>query len=125
MWRMFLLSKLHNARLTGTYLDYVGSIAIDADLLDKAGILPYEQVQVANISNGQRLMTYVIPAPAGSGRIELNGAAAHCGQVGDRLIIMTYGLLPSDQWPQHAPRVLLLDDQNRVIAVNGSEGVTL
>ncbi|MEN9208073.1 MAG: aspartate 1-decarboxylase [Gloeomargarita sp. GMQP_bins_120] len=116
MWRTFLLSKLHNARLTGTYPDYLGSIAIDGDLLDKAGILPYEQVQVANISNGQRLVTYAIPAPAGSGRVELNGAAAHCGQVGDRLIIMTYGALPPELWPHHTPRVLLLDEHNRVIA---------
>ncbi|MCS6782127.1 MAG: aspartate 1-decarboxylase [Gloeomargarita sp. SKYBB_i_bin120] len=118
MWRVFLLSKLHNARLTGTYPDYTGSIAIDADLLDKAGILPYEQVQVANISNGQRLVTYAIPAPAGSGRVELNGAAAHCGQVGDRLIIMTYGLLPPERWSQHIPRVLQLDEQNRVMSAD-------
>ncbi|MEN9215278.1 MAG: aspartate 1-decarboxylase [Gloeomargarita sp. DG02_4_bins_56] len=114
MWRTFLLSKLHNATLTGTYLDYAGSIAIDQDLLDQAGILPHEQVQVANITNGQRLTTYVIAAPPGSGKVELNGAAAHGGTVGDRLIIMSYGLLTPAEWQQHVPKVLILDEHNRV-----------
>lgn len=115
MWRTFLLSKLHNATLTGVHVDYTGSIAIDQDLLTKAGILPQEQVQVANITNGQRLTTYVIAAPAGSGQVELNGAAAHCGQVGDRLIIMSYGLLGPEEWVHHTPKVLILDEHNRVI----------
>ncbi|WP_448381379.1 aspartate 1-decarboxylase [Gloeomargarita sp.] len=114
MWRTFLLSKLHNATLTGVHLDYSGSIAIDQDLLTQAGILPYEQVQVANITNGQRLTTYVIAAPAGSGQVELNGAAAHCGQVGDRLIIMSYGLLSREEWQHHTPKVLILDAHNRI-----------
>ncbi len=114
MWRTFLLSKLHNATLTGAHLDYTGSIAIDQDLLDRAGILPQEQVQVANITNGQRLTTYVIAAPAGSGKVELNGAAAHCGRVGDRLIIMSYGLLSPEEWRNHVPKILILDQHNRV-----------
>ena len=114
MWRTFLLSKLHNATLTGVYLDYQGSIAIDQELLEQAGIFPQEQVQVANITNGQRLTTYVIAAPAGSGKVELNGAAAHCGTVGDRLIIMSYGLLTPEEWVHHIPKILILDAHNRV-----------
>ncbi|MDB9481835.1 aspartate 1-decarboxylase, partial [Dolichospermum circinale CS-537/05] len=91
MQRTFLLAKIHNCTLTGANVNYVGSISIDEILLEKAGIFPYEQVQVVNIANGERFTTYAIPAVANSGAIELNGAAARLGVVGDRLIIMTYG----------------------------------
>jgi aspartate 1-decarboxylase len=91
MQRTFLLAKIHNCTLTGANINYVGSISIDEILLEKAGIFPYEQVQVVNIANGERFTTYAIPAVANSGAIELNGAAARLGVVGDRLIIMTYG----------------------------------
>lgn len=91
MQRTFLLAKIHNCTLTGANINYVGSISIDEILLEKAGIFPYEQVQVVNIANGERFTTYAIPAVANSGAIELNGAAARLGVVGDRLIIMSYG----------------------------------
>ncbi|TAF15563.1 MAG: aspartate 1-decarboxylase, partial [Nostocales cyanobacterium] len=92
----------------------VGSISIDQVLLDKAGILPYEQVQVVNNANGQRFITYVIPAPANSGIIELNGAAARLGITGDRLIIMTYGQFTPEEMKNHSPTVVIVDEKNRM-----------
>ncbi len=90
MQRTLLSAKIHSCILTAANLNYVGSISIDQSLLDAAGILPYEQVQVVNVANGERLITYAIAAPANSRAIELNGAAARLGMPGDRLIIMTY-----------------------------------
>jgi aspartate 1-decarboxylase len=117
MHRSFLLSKLHNCTLTGANLEYAGSIGIDRQLLDAAGILPYEQVQVVNICNGERLITYAIAAPAGSGSIELNGAAARLGMKGDRVIIMTYGQLTAEEMKTHAPIVILVGDRNQILEV--------
>lgn len=118
MQRTFLLAKIHQCTLTAANLNYVGSISIDALLLASAGILPYEQVQVVNVSNGERLITYAIAAPAGSGEIQLNGAAARLGMVGDRLIIMTYGQLSSEELSSFSPTVVLVDDQNRLLQVH-------
>src|SRR5210317_411277 len=88
--RFMLKSKIHRATLTGTELDYEGSIAIDRNLLDAADMLPGEQVQVLNLNTGSRLITYVIEAPAGSGTVLLNGPAARLGAPGDRVIVLTY-----------------------------------
>ena len=118
MQRTFLLSKIHHCTLTAANLNYVGSISIDEILLAAAGILPYEQVQVVNVSNGERLITYAIAAPAGSGEIQLNGAAARLGMVGDRLIIMTYGQLSPEELTSFSPTVVLVDDQNRLLQVH-------
>ncbi|UBF24156.1 aspartate 1-decarboxylase [Kovacikia minuta CCNUW1] len=117
MQRTLLLAKIHNCTLTAANLNYVGSISIDETILNAAGILPYEQVQVVNVANGQRLITYAIVASAGSGAIELNGAAARLGVPGDRLIIMTYAQLTSEELKTHSPRVVLVDNQNRLIEV--------
>lgn len=117
MQRTLLLAKIHNCTLTATHLNYVGSISIDQVLLEAAGILPFEQVQVVNITNGQRLITYAIPAPAQSGAIELNGAAARLGATGDRVIIMTYGLLTAAEIATHAPQVVLVNAENRLLEV--------
>ncbi|TAE57359.1 MAG: aspartate 1-decarboxylase [Nostocales cyanobacterium] len=114
MQRTLLLAKIHNCTLTGANINYVGSISIDQVLLDKAGILPYEQVQVVNNANGQRFITYVIPAPANSGIIELNGAAARLGITGDRLIIMTYGQFTPEEMKNHSPTVVIVDEKNRM-----------
>lgn len=95
----------------------MGSISIDQILLDKAGILPYEQVQVVNITNGQRFITYAIPALANSGAIELNGAAARLGNSGDRLIIMSYGQFTLEELKTYSPTVVIVDEKNRLLEV--------
>lgn len=117
MQRSFLISKLHNCTITEANLEYTGSIGIDRNLLEAANILPYEQVQIANISNGERLITYAIPAPPGSGAIELNGAAARLGMKGDRVIIMTYGQLDSSEIATHAPTVVMVGAGNQIIEI--------
>jgi aspartate 1-decarboxylase len=117
MQRTLLLAKIHNCTLTAANLNYVGSISIDKVLLEKAGILPYEQVQVVNSSNGQRFITYAIPAPANSGAIELNGAAARLGIIGDRLIIMTYGQFTLEELTSYSPTVVIVDEKNRLSEV--------
>lgn len=95
----------------------MGSISIDKTLLDAAGILPYEQVQVVNISNGERFITYAIAAPADSGIIELNGAAARLGVKGDRLIVMTYALFSPEELKNYSPTAVMVDERNRIIEV--------
>lgn len=117
MQRTLLLAKIHNCVLTAANLNYVGSISIDEDILNAAGILPYEQVQVVNVANGERLITYAIKAPAKSGAVELNGAAARLGMPGDRVIVMTYAQLSSDELKEHSPIVVLVDDRNRLLEV--------
>lgn len=117
MQRTLLLAKIHNCTLTATNLEYVGSISIDQSLLDAAGILPYEQVQVVNVANGERFITYAIPALAYSGTVELNGAAARLGMRGDRVIIMTYAQFTPEELKTHSPKVVLVNEQNRLVEV--------
>lgn len=121
MQRTLLLAKIHNCTLTDANLNYVGSISIDQKLMEAAGILPYEQVQVVNKSNGERLITYAIEAPRDSGAIELNGAAARLGAPGDRLIIMTYGQFTPEEVTTYSPKVVLVDEQNRLLEVRRYE----
>ena len=108
-----LRAKLHRAAVTEVAIDYEGSIKIDSELLDGVGILPYERVLIANVANGNRFETYAIPGDAGSGQVCLNGATAHKGSVGDRVIIFAFGLVPEDEAAEHHPRVLLLDENNK------------
>ncbi len=115
MKREILGGKLHTARITETKVDYEGSCAIDQDLLDLAGIVPYERVHIYNITNGNRLDTYAIPARRGSGKIGLNGAAARLGQKGDRIIIVTYVQVDDNDLNKHALKVVLLDEKNRPV----------
>ncbi len=117
MHRTLLLAKIHHCTLTAANLDYMGSISIDKSLLDAAGILPYEQVQVVNVANGERLITYAIEAPAGSGAIELNGAAARLGMKGDVVIVMAYAQLTPEELKTHSPRVVLVDERNRLVKI--------
>ncbi|WP_017315394.1 aspartate 1-decarboxylase [Mastigocladopsis repens] len=117
MQRTLLLAKIHNCTLTAANINYVGSISIDQLLLDKAGILPFEQVYVVNVTNGERFITYAISAPANSGAIELNGAAARLGITGDRLIIMSYGLFTAEELKTHSPTVVIVDEKNRLLEV--------
>lgn len=109
--RTFLLGKLHRATLTGCEVEYEGSISIDSELLKAAGIAPYEQVDVYNVDNGERLTTYAIEG--GPGEVCLNGAAALKGECGQRVIIACYGLLEPAEAAAHSPKVVLLDEQNR------------
>ena len=114
MLREMLRSKIHLATVTETVLEYEGSIGIDRELIDKAGLLPFEKVDVVNVNNGQRFQTYVIEAPAGSREISLNGAAAHLAVAGDKVIIMNYGLVEDAEAANVKPVILLMDEGNRV-----------
>lgn len=115
MMRVMLKSKIHRATVTQADLDYVGSIAIDTALMEAADLLEGEQVTVADITNGARLETYVIPAPRGSGIITINGAAAHLVEAGDLVIIMSYGLFDDAEARTLKPRVVHVDDRNRIV----------
>jgi len=112
--RFMLKSKIHRATLTGTELDYEGSIAIDRDLMEAADMLPGEQVQVLNLNNAARLMTYVIEGPAGSGTVLLNGPAARLAQPGDRVIILSYCVVSDEESRTLRPKVVLVDEKNRL-----------
>lgn len=105
-------SKLHQMKVTEANLHYEGSITIDQELLDEAGILPYEKVQVVNITNGERLETYTIPGDAGSRVCCLNGAAARKTQVGDRVIIISYAEMTPEEAKNFKPKVVIVDENN-------------
>jgi len=108
-----LKGKIHRATVTQCDLNYEGSISVDAALLERAGILAHEQVDVLNINNGERFTTYAIPAPAGSGTIGINGAAARLAQKGDLVIIVAYARMEEAEAKSFTPRVLLVDASNR------------
>jgi aspartate 1-decarboxylase len=118
MQRTLLRAKIHSCTLTAAHLNYMGSISIDLTLLEAADILPYEQVQVVNVANGNRFITYAIAAPAGSGAIELNGAAARLGVTGDRLIIMTYAQFTAAELQNYSPKVVFVDERNRLLDIS-------
>ncbi len=107
-------AKIHRATVTQADLDYVGSVTVDEDLLDASGILPYEQVDVLDITNGARLTTYAIVGPRGSGVIQINGAAAHLVRPGDLVIILAYGLCSEAEARAMKPTVVLVDGNNRI-----------
>lgn len=117
MMRRMFLAKIHRATVTEANLNYVGSITIDADLLKASGILPYEVVEIWNITNGERFNTYVIEGPAGSGVICLNGAAARKVAVGDKVIIAAYAQATEEEARNWKPTVVLVDDDNRIVEV--------
>ncbi len=114
MLRTFLRSKLHHARVTHAELEYEGSCAIDGHLLDCAEIHEYEQIQIYNLDNGQRFITYAIRAENNSGLISVNGAAAHKARPGDRLIICTYASVDQHEMAQFKPRLVYLDEANKI-----------
>ncbi|MBR7003308.1 MAG: aspartate 1-decarboxylase [Neisseriaceae bacterium] len=114
MLKTLLGGKIHRATVTEANLNYVGSVTIDADLLDSAGICVSEKVQIVNNNNGARLETYVIPGERGSGVICLNGAAARMVQTGDIVIIMSYVILNESEVMNHKPRVVLVDEHNHI-----------
>ncbi|WP_028081362.1 aspartate 1-decarboxylase [Solimonas soli] len=110
-----LKCKLHRACVTHAELDYDGSCAIDSKLLELAGILEFEQIQIYNITNGERFTTYAIKAEPGSGIISVNGAAAHKAGVGDRVIICAYADMDAAAARVYQPRLVYLDEKNRVV----------
>src|SRR6478752_2880370 len=108
------LSKIHRATVTQADLDYEGSITIDADLLDASGILPHEEVNIWDVTNGNRLATYALAGPRGSGVICINGAAAHLIDPGDVVILATFGELEDAEARTHVPTVVFVDGDNRI-----------
>ena len=110
-----LKSKLHLATVTGSDLNYHGSLTVDPGLMEAVGLLPYEAILVSNVATGQRAETYALPGVRGAGQIELNGAMARLGAVGDRVIVMAFALLDPSEVRQHRPRVVALDDRNRIV----------
>lgn len=110
-----LKAKLHRIRVTEAKLDYTGSLTIDEDLMDAVGILNYEKLLVANVNNGERFETYAIRGPRGSGVCCLNGAAAHKGKVGDKLIVMTWAQMSEDESRLFTPKIGVLDENNRFV----------
>ncbi|MEW5921666.1 MAG: aspartate 1-decarboxylase [Bacillota bacterium] len=121
MWRIMCKSKIHRATVTGADLNYVGSITIDSELLERADILPYEKVQVVNNNNGARLETYTIAGERGSGEICLNGAAARLVQPGDIVIIISYAQYSREEMSHFRPRVVFVDEKNRITKITDEE----
>lgn len=124
MLASMLRSKLHHARVTDADINYVGSITVDTELLAAANMVPYEKVLVVDVENGSRFETYTIPGEAGSRIIAINGAAAHLVNIGDRLIIIAFGLVdfpPPKDW---SPQVVVLDEANNIanVLLTGSYG---
>lgn len=116
-----LKAKIHRATVTQAELDYVGSITVDRDLLEKSGIMEYEKVLVVDVNNGNRLETYIIAGEAGSGVICLNGAAAKLVTVGDKVIIMSFASMTPEEAKEFRPTVVFVDDDNKVSRVTSYE----
>ena len=110
-----LKCKIHRAVVTQAELNYVGSVTIDEDLMDAAGLYEYERVHIVNVNSGSRIETYVIAGERGSGMICLNGAAARSGQKGDHVIIMAYASMTPEEAKSHQPQVVFVDDNNEII----------
>ena len=118
MQRKMLKSKIHRATITDCDLHYAGSITIDAELMEEADLLPNELVHVLDVDNGERFETYVIEGRAGSGEVQVNGAAARLVHQGDRVIILSYGLYSEDELELYSPRVVHVDADNKVVRVD-------
>jgi len=114
MRRIMLKAKVHRAKVTQTDLDYKGSLTLDAELMDAADMLPYEQVHVYNITNGERFLTYLIKGEKDSGIVGINGAAAHKAKVGDELIIATYTVLGEEKTDYFIPKIIMVDENNHI-----------
>jgi aspartate 1-decarboxylase len=125
MFVTMLKAKLHQARVTSADLNYVGSITIASDLLEQAGMYSYEKVLIADIENGARFETYIIPGEPGSGVIQLNGGAARLVSVGDRVIIMAFAQVPAPPPTDWQPRVVVLDEHNRVVSIENEGNVAV
>ncbi len=111
-----LRAKIHRATVTGASLDYEGSLTVSADLAAEVGLFEFEKILVGNITNGERFETYVILGEAGKGEIILNGATAHLGRPGDRLVIMSFAAFTSEEAATHRPRTIVLGDKNQIVS---------
>jgi aspartate 1-decarboxylase len=120
-----LLGKIHRATVTRADLDYVGSITIDVDLIEAAGLLENEKVDIYDVTNGARLSTYVIPGVRGSGEVGINGAAAHLVRKGDLVIIAAYGWMTAAEAASHEPNVVHVDERNRIVELSHQERTPL
>ena len=116
-----LKGKIHRATVVQAELDYVGSITVDEALLEASGILEYEKVQIVDVNNGSRFETYTIAGERGSGMICLNGAAARCVSVGDKIILMAYAQMTPEEAKNHKPTVVFVDDKNQVERITSYE----
>lgn len=114
MKRTFLKSKIHRAAVTEIDLDYDGSLGLDEGLMKAADLLPYEKVEVYNVTNGERFATYLVKAKKGSGTVAVYGAAAHKARAGDKVIIASYAVIDEDEIDFHVPKVVLVDECNRL-----------
>lgn len=114
MRRHLMKSKIHRATITSADLHYEGSLTLDTELMAAADLVEFEEIQVVNVNNGARFSTYVIPGPAHSGVIQLNGAAARLGMPGDTVILIAYGEYDEDEVKSHRPAVVFVDGQNRI-----------
>ena len=114
MLRLMLRSKIHRATVTDANLEYEGSLTVDPVLLEAAGILPYEQVSVSNLNNGERFETYVIPGKRGSGEMVLNGPTARKGTRGDKVIVFCYEYYNQDELKSFRPKLVYVDELNRI-----------
>jgi len=121
MRRTLLKSKIHRATVTGADLHYHGSVTVDPVLLEAADIVVHEKVEIYNITNGERFATYAIPGEPGSGDLQLNGAAAHKVSVGDLVILCSYAEYDEEELRGHAPRLLFVDEHNRIVDKRGME----
>lgn len=119
MLRTFLHAKIHRAVVTAACADYEGSLSIDQEMMDAVGLKVHEKILVGNLHNGNRFETYAIAAESGSREIVLNGAAAHLGAKGDRLIIMSFCQLDEKEADGHHPRVIVLDEENQIMDRRG------
>ena len=115
MLREMLIGKLHRGTITECRLDYEGSLTVDEDLIDAAGMLVHQKIQVLDIMNGERIETYLIPGARGQREIKVNGAAARLFYKGDRVIVCAYGLLDESEVRKLKPKVVLLDESNRIM----------
>jgi len=123
--RTMLRAKIHRATVTGADVAYVGSITLDADLMAAADLLEGEQVAVLDVTNGARLETYVLPGPAGSGTVQINGAAAHLVHPGDVVIVLAYAHMDEAKARVHRPRVVFVDEANRAVTPERARALTV
>ena len=117
MMREYLRAKIHNATVTEADIEYVGSLTLDADLMDAADLRPFERVDVYNVTGGERFATYIIQGPRASGKVCINGAAAHRARPGDRIIIAAYCRLEEHEFSGFVPRLIFVDEQNKLVSL--------